>query len=52
MLDLVDESIQSFEAVGEAASELYGGGFGALEKEGKTHLISTFIVIIFDGIRV
>ena len=52
MLDLVDESIQFFEAVGEAASELYAGGFVALEKEGKTQLISTLIIIIFDGIRV
>ena len=50
MLDLIDETIQSFEAIGETAGELDGGGLIALEKERKTQLKGVLVLIVLDRI--
>lgn len=50
MLDLIDETIQSFEAIGETAGELDGGGLIALEKERKTQLKGALVLIVLDRI--
>lgn len=52
MIDLCDKVIQSLETIGEAAGKLYPNGLIAFEKEGKSELVRTLLLIILNGISV
>ena len=52
MLDLIDQIVESFEVVREAACKLDTDRLITFEKERESQLVSTLILFILNGISV